>query len=250
MPTCEDIREEFSALPDEELDSESRDTVEAHLSNCSECLRELHQYKSVTDLYRDLPEVQAPEGFERDVMLALQPRISRRAWGGRLVALAAAMLLVSGMGYVIMIRFPAMKSLPPQASLKLETSPKVAPEEAADSGEAAASAGAPTTFAEAEMASGTPAPSPDEGVLPDVADFDGADGTHMDKSASPPAPVAAAPAAPPLPAPPASAAPAETSPKIASNAPARAAGAPEAKEERTIAGRVFLRVDEAWQEQG
>ncbi|MBI2431712.1 MAG: zf-HC2 domain-containing protein, partial [Candidatus Hydrogenedentes bacterium] len=115
MPTCEDIREEFAALLDEELDSETRDTIEAHLSNCSDCLRELHTYKRVADLYRGLPEVAAPEGFERDVLRALQPRNPRLAklrrafQGGRGLALAAAVLLVSAVGYFMaQSGFPGM----------------------------------------------------------------------------------------------------------------------------------------------
>lgn len=107
MPTCEDIREDFSALLDEALDAETRDTVEAHLCTCSDCLRELHTLKRTSDLYRAQPRVHAPEGFEAQVMSALQPAFSRQAFFHRLNshavkwALAASILVVAGISFVV-----------------------------------------------------------------------------------------------------------------------------------------------------
>ena len=70
---CEQIRSEFSALLDEELNSEDRELVEEHLSECSDCLRELHGYQQVNDAYRYHHPVKAPEDFEERLRVALDP---------------------------------------------------------------------------------------------------------------------------------------------------------------------------------
>jgi len=64
---CADVRHEFSALLDGELTPETRAAVEAHLSECSDCLRELDKIKPVDALYRALPRQQAPDDFEKRV---------------------------------------------------------------------------------------------------------------------------------------------------------------------------------------
>lgn len=69
--TCDDVREEFSALLDGELAVEEQDGVEEHLSGCSDCLRELDGLKRVTGLYAELPTVDAPESFAIDLDLDL-----------------------------------------------------------------------------------------------------------------------------------------------------------------------------------
>lgn len=67
--TCDEVREEFSALLDGELAVDEQDGVEEHLSGCSDCLRELDGLKRVTDLYAELPTVDAPESFAVDLDL-------------------------------------------------------------------------------------------------------------------------------------------------------------------------------------
>ncbi len=42
-----EVREDFSALLDNELTHEERELVEGHLSECAECLRELDALKRV-----------------------------------------------------------------------------------------------------------------------------------------------------------------------------------------------------------
>ncbi len=93
---CEAVRENFSAFLDAELDIEDRTVVEKHLHECSDCLRELHGYKQVNDLYTTLSTVNAPEDFEKKVMAALKPRVLPfrnlyQHW--KLVATSAALFL-------------------------------------------------------------------------------------------------------------------------------------------------------------
>ena len=102
---CADVRHEFSAMLDGELTPETRAAVEAHLSECSECLRELDKLKRVDVLYRALPRQYAPDGFEDQVRDSLKPAIiqfrrrerlfkMRGFWP--LLAVAATVLVILG----------------------------------------------------------------------------------------------------------------------------------------------------------
>ncbi len=98
---CDHIRNEFSALLDNELNPEDRELVEEHLSDCSECLRELHGYKVVSDAYRYHHPVKAPEDFEARFHAAIAPIGRKRAfawqrWG---LAAAAGFILVAGLTF-------------------------------------------------------------------------------------------------------------------------------------------------------
>ncbi len=98
---CDQIRNEFSALLDNELNPEDRELVEEHLSDCSECLRELHGYKVVSDAYRYHHPVKAPEDFEARFHAAIAPIGRKRGfvwqrWG---LAAAAGFILVAGLTF-------------------------------------------------------------------------------------------------------------------------------------------------------
>lgn len=98
---CEEVREEFSALLDEELTVEEREAVESHLAECAECLRALDAFKQVTDVYANLDPVSAPADFHVDIPKppVVKPvQFRSRTWSRkRLTPLlaAAAMLVVS-----------------------------------------------------------------------------------------------------------------------------------------------------------
>jgi len=97
---CEHIRNEFSALLDNELNPEDRELVEEHLSDCSDCLRELHVYKLVSDRYRFHHPVKAPEDFEARFHAAIAPIGKSRTWPRPLwtaLAVAAGLALVTGL---------------------------------------------------------------------------------------------------------------------------------------------------------
>ena len=99
---CMEVQEDFSALLDDELTFEERERIEAHLSECAECLRELDALKQVDVAYSALSTVKAPEDFEEGVRRAIRPRTLRfPALGGarsmrwmRPAAAMAALLLV------------------------------------------------------------------------------------------------------------------------------------------------------------
>lgn len=102
------IREQFGALLDGELLPEEREAVESALAQDSELLRELDALKRVDDLYRSMPAVSAPDGFEHGVRERLRPRVlwfgqrrhkTRRVWP---TAVAAALFLLTS-GYVIFL---------------------------------------------------------------------------------------------------------------------------------------------------
>ncbi len=124
---CNDIRENFSALLDDELSSEEREHVENHLAQCSECLRALDGLQRVDGLYQALPEVDAPDHLSDAVREALRPKERPRNWFGplpriSLVEAAVVLLIVGGLSTVIGLRVDA-----PVRVAKLESaSPAVA----------------------------------------------------------------------------------------------------------------------------
>lgn len=143
MPACETIREEFSALLDGELDAETREAVESHLHECSDCLRELGRYKKVTGMYGRLERVPAPPGFEERVADAIRPKITplpvRRKFFVRWeMALAAAAVLLIIAGTFVMLptvhapgtlQISKSKEAPP-AQPEVQTAPReAAPEQ-------------------------------------------------------------------------------------------------------------------------
>lgn len=70
---CREVREEFSALLDGELSLDEREAVEAHLAECSDCLRLLDGLKRVDTAYRKLPPVAAPDALETRIRAAIRP---------------------------------------------------------------------------------------------------------------------------------------------------------------------------------
>jgi len=103
---CEEVQEEFSALLDDELDPAEVEGVEAHLSTCADCLRELDSLKKVHTVYAALPAVSAPAGFHvttdetlesTPVSLRVDSRRARMKSYKPLLAAAAMFLFISTM---------------------------------------------------------------------------------------------------------------------------------------------------------
>lgn len=121
---CDHIRNEFSALLDNELNPEDRELVEEHLSDCSECLRELHGYKVVSDAYRYHHPVKAPEDFEARFHAAIAPIGRKRTFAWQRWGLAAAA------GFTLVAGVALWQS---QARIKSALTPEMASHMAADS---------------------------------------------------------------------------------------------------------------------
>jgi hypothetical protein len=109
----EALRKEFSAILDNELDPETRATLEAELAEDAELLRELDLLKKVDALYQNLPRHNAPDDFEARVHAALETNVVPLSrfqkfirWGTPPLALAATLMIVSA------IYFSMEKSLP------------------------------------------------------------------------------------------------------------------------------------------
>lgn len=118
--TCEEVRDEFSALLDGELATDEQEGVEEHLSSCSDCLRELDGMKRVTDLYAELPVVPAPESLDISIepepdetVIDLRPTPSNvHPISFRPILSAVAMLtLLAGVSYVISQGMPATNQM-------------------------------------------------------------------------------------------------------------------------------------------
>ena len=64
---CTTVREELSALMDGELPPDRHAAVEAHLAQCSECLREAHALQQVDTLFHALPMLETPPEFQETI---------------------------------------------------------------------------------------------------------------------------------------------------------------------------------------
>jgi anti-sigma factor RsiW len=101
--TCDDARDLFSALVDDDLSSEERDALDAHLEVCPDCRRELEGFQRTVALVQAAPPVRAPAGFVDRVLTAVRPppwyqRLARRLFVPLTVKLpleAAAVVLVT-----------------------------------------------------------------------------------------------------------------------------------------------------------
>lgn len=276
---CEQAREEFAALLDGELEPEDRATVEAHLSQCSECLRELDGLKRVDTAYRRLPRVSAPDRFEEGVRSALRPslfvrlnpgaRVRRPRWP--VVAAAAAVLLVAG-AVAVRLGLSGPESLhlaqapdtgemaALEESAPLAQASRFAPKaDVAALGVAEDAATAPQTMASRSADVSAEAPGAAPGA-PQIMRFEG-----FAPATPPPSPAPEAELffqAEPAPAPEAApvepfageAAPVESEPLLnpsaaAEIAPMRRMAAPDS-ERREVAGRLFHWADGAWRQEG
>ena len=77
--TCPEARELLSALLDDALSPAERQAIDAHLTMCAECARELTELRETVALLERLPPVHAPAGFvDRVVETAYRPSWPRR----------------------------------------------------------------------------------------------------------------------------------------------------------------------------
>lgn len=60
---CNMIRDNLSLYMDNELDEEEKALMEEHLESCTECKKELEDYKKIQDILIQLPDEELPEGY-------------------------------------------------------------------------------------------------------------------------------------------------------------------------------------------
>jgi len=104
---CTRHRDRFSEYLDGELSKAEREAVEAHLSQCAECRRELEAWRRTVSAVGELPARSAPAGFAERVMrqIAAAGRAPERSvvsilWA-RVLPVAAMLLLVVGLTFTV-----------------------------------------------------------------------------------------------------------------------------------------------------
>lgn len=115
--SCHDARERFSELIDGTLDPGTREAVDAHVSGCPECRRELDRLERTVALLRTVEPVRAPVGFVDRVLDAAKPVPWYRRVGERLARVrplgvpieAAAIVLVATLAVYVFERTPDLQ---------------------------------------------------------------------------------------------------------------------------------------------
>jgi hypothetical protein len=169
--SCEQAREQFSALVDETLTREERADVYAHLATCADCRRELAALERTVALVRGATPVRAPDGFVDRVVTAARPtpwsvKIARGAfspWPVKIPLGAAALLLVAGLAVLL---FRGLET--PQRVAQPET-----PTMASDRAAPAAPAPPAARQATPDEAMRVRPESPSVGIAPKLADAPG-----------------------------------------------------------------------------
>lgn len=107
---CQEFQELLSAYLDGMLDPSVKDRAGRHLEECPVCRAEFDDLRMVVGLVRDLPQVEPPDGFRRNLRLKLEnaagqrrkdgfmSRLATGRWFG-MVAAAACFFLVFGLAY-------------------------------------------------------------------------------------------------------------------------------------------------------
>ena len=115
---CTEARDEFSALLDGELAPDRQAAVEAHLAECTSCLRELDKLQRVDALYSQLHPRQTPADFEDRVSQALREKTVRLAGRGLarkrfwpVLAAAATLVAVSGIVWLTLQKLDESRTL-------------------------------------------------------------------------------------------------------------------------------------------
>lgn len=115
--TCPETRELLSALLDEALDVREREQVEAHLTGCPDCRRELEGLRSTVSLLSRVERVRAPGGFVDKIMGEVYPVPWYRRLGPlvflplsiKLPLEAGAMVVIAILGVYLLQSTPEMK---------------------------------------------------------------------------------------------------------------------------------------------
>jgi len=167
----EDIREQFSAYLDGEMDTGARAAFEARIAADPALRVELDAWRRVDALYRELEPVRAPEALEAavlDEMRGVRIRFRRpRAAPVRLwpvLAAAACFLVVMGLMFSRTSYVSTRTQLAREQAAPPSPMPEAATEAAADAARAQRIPGAQPE-AKMETAAGAPQPSRGDGMI-------------------------------------------------------------------------------------
>ena len=116
--TCQDAREQLSALLDEALEADRRVELDAHLAGCAECRFELDRLRATVVALRGLERPRAPVGFVDRVVGHVHSVPWYRRLGAwlflplsvKLPAEAAAVVIVGGLAMLVWERTPEFRS--------------------------------------------------------------------------------------------------------------------------------------------
>ena len=73
-PTCEEIRDRFSALREDELSPSGQAEVKGHLEFCSDCQKEFARFDKTLSMLHAVEEVEAPERFLSGIYEKIEKR--------------------------------------------------------------------------------------------------------------------------------------------------------------------------------
>lgn len=97
---CRDYKPLLMGLIDGELDEEQRDKIESHLSFCSQCRREINEFRNLEEVAEQMNFIQPEEAAWEAYWAGIYNRIERKlAW--ILVSLGTILLLGYG-GYKLL----------------------------------------------------------------------------------------------------------------------------------------------------
>lgn len=96
---CDDVRNRLADYLGQELSSEDRHRVDAHLLDCQSCRREISELGTVLVELRGREGVTVNAARERTQSINLQPRA--RSWTIRLLRAAALLLVGAGIGWIV-----------------------------------------------------------------------------------------------------------------------------------------------------
>lgn len=204
---CGDYRDLFSALVDDALAAEERAALDAHLSGCADCRRELERFRRTVAALHGLGPERAPMGFVDRVLVAAH----RRPWSRRLATglfrpmrvmlplQAAAMLLVAGLALYLYQHSPELQQAARQESPASPPSPGASLDRAPGLGDAPAAADvAPGSAPKQQPSSGQDMAAQREAREPQKAERDTAAATEGRRHAAKVAPPGVPPGAAPL----------------------------------------------------
>ena len=94
---CDEWKYFLQDYVDGDLSEKARNAIDGHLSDCTDCFNEARTHKQIGDGLASLPQLDPPEDLVERVMDRLEPRVGN--WKRELIRIAAAAVIVSGLGY-------------------------------------------------------------------------------------------------------------------------------------------------------